>query len=1497
MNFQSIGDIFRGLAQTGAWGCFDEFNRIPIEVLSVVATQVKTIQDAIVKYSVPSNREEEYQCLPSGTPPGKVGTFDFMGDIISLIPTCGFFITMNPGYAGRTELPENLKALFRSCAMIRPDMMLIQENMLMAEGFQTARILSVKFNKLYELSAALLSKQPHYDWGLRAVKSVLRVAGGMKRANPDLDESQILMRALRDFNTPKIPSHDIPIFLRVINDLFMGLTVKSKVDEDLKAQIIRVAKNMGLQYDDTFVNKTCNFQELLDVRHSVMLLGPAGSAKTTIWKTLQAAHNLNKLKKVCIAETVNPKSVTGDELYGYMTLAKDWKDGVLSIIMRGMSKNFADLGYHDYQTHKWVVLDGDIDAVWIESMNTVMDDNKVLTLVSNERVPLSPAMRMVFEINSLKNATPATVSRAGILYINETDIGWRPFMETWIQSRESAAEKNYLPSLFDRYIETLVEMTRRGYKEVTSIRLINKVSTIIYLLEGLLPRIPTSKLTSDTIEMIFSFAAMWSFGGPMVVDKTGDYRKKFSEEFAAAFGSKFPKEGDCFDYYYDVETEGWVHWNTQVPKYVPVKIGCAPGQTPFTSLFVSTVETCRMTFLLDVLARNEKYVMFVGNAGTGKTGIIKNYLSSLDKETDGILSRNIVMSYYTSSFTLQQEIESYIDKRSGSIFGPPMGKKMIFFVDDMNLPYIETYGTQNSVSLLTQHMQYGSIFDRTDLGIRKQVKDVQYVAAMNPTAGSFEICERCQRHFATFAIAMPSTSDLSTIFSSLFGGHLATFQPLMQELSEKIVDSAIALHETVSSHFLPSAIKFMYNWNMRDLTNIFQGCCLAKDDYYIKPSMLIRLFIHEAQRVYSDRLVSEAEGAEFDTLFVNVMKKTIGCISTDEQFSKPLVYTNFVTTTDGAYLPISDIEKLRNTLEGKLTEYNETYAMMDLVLFEQAMLHIARISRIIQNPGGHAMLVGVGGSGKQSLCRLAAFICDFEVRQLSVTSKFKVEDLKEELRNMYLASGVKCTPIVLLMTDTQIVNEQFLVYINSVLTSGWIPDLFPKEDIDNILSSISAAAKAEGIADTREARIEFFASRIRVNLHLALAFSPVGDTFRIRARRFPGLVNCTGIDRFHPWPKEALISVAARFIQDIDTSGVDDIRNSLAIHMASEHLSVADMSVRYYQTQRRYNYVTPKSYLELISFYKYLLNTKRSDLQHLIDRLDIGLSTLRKTAEDVSELQKDLKITMEKVEEKKVATDALIEEMKVQQADAKTQQDCAQVEAEKANEESEKAKVIEAEAEKELSQAKPAMEAAAAAVDCLSKAMLTELKSLPKPPSGVDKVTNACLILIEKEYKPKKQTWDRAKKMMQNVDAFKKKLAEFRGEDITEDEINLLKPYTDDENFSPDKMASKSAAAANLCTWVTNIISFNRIYVNVKPLMDSLESARASKAAALASLDTAKKQVAEVQEKLASLEEKYNNAVKEKDEVQSQADALSNRADLAKRLVGGLSSEVRLVAN
>jgi len=274
MNYLSMAQIFMGLSQTGSWGCFDEFNRISIEVLSVVSTQVKYVLDAIKEIK---------------TNPAK-STFLFFEEEISLKVTVGFFITMNPGYAGRTELPENLKALFRSCAMVVPNIVLICENMLMSEGFATARELSKKFMCLYNLAKNLLSKQIHYDWGLRAVKSVLRQAGGLKRAEPDVAEDLILMRGLRDFNWPKIVVEDRMIFLGLIYDLFPGIQADAQVDKNLEDVCRTVTKTAGLQAEEGFILKCVQLAEILVVRHCCFIIGNPGCAKTAIWETLSKAN-------------------------------------------------------------------------------------------------------------------------------------------------------------------------------------------------------------------------------------------------------------------------------------------------------------------------------------------------------------------------------------------------------------------------------------------------------------------------------------------------------------------------------------------------------------------------------------------------------------------------------------------------------------------------------------------------------------------------------------------------------------------------------------------------------------------------------------------------------------------------------------------------------------------------------------------------------------------------------------------------------------------------------------------------------------------------------------------------------------------------------------------------------------------------------------------------------------------------------------------------------
>ena len=329
---------------------------------------------------------------------------------------------MNPGYAGRTELPENIKALFRPCSMVVPNLELICEIMLMAEGFIEASSLARKFNTLYKLNRELLSKQDHYDWGLRAIKSVLVVAGSLKRADPTVPEEHVLMRALRDFNLPKIVTDDLQVFHGLIGDLFPKVEVHRKRNETLEEEIRKSTVENGLQAEEVFVLKVVQLEELLAVRHCVFIIGNAGTGKSQIWKTL--ARTYVNMGKKCQWADLDPKAVSTDDLYGCINPStREWKDGLFSSIMR-------DTSAIPGTDPKWIVLDGDIDPNWIESLNTVMDDNKVLTLASNERIPLKPHMRMIFEIGDLKFATPATVSRAGILYVNPSDLGWNPYVQS-----------------------------------------------------------------------------------------------------------------------------------------------------------------------------------------------------------------------------------------------------------------------------------------------------------------------------------------------------------------------------------------------------------------------------------------------------------------------------------------------------------------------------------------------------------------------------------------------------------------------------------------------------------------------------------------------------------------------------------------------------------------------------------------------------------------------------------------------------------------------------------------------------------------------------------------------------------------------------------------------------------------------------------------------------------------------------------------------------------
>jgi dynein heavy chain len=1479
MDYKSMGQIYKGLAQAGAWGCFDEFNRIPIEVLSVCSTQWKCILDA------KKAKKERF-------------IFEDEDILLEWHPPCNAYITMNPGYAGRTELPESLKVLFRPVAMIVPDMDMITEIMLMSEGFVEGRLLARKFMILYRLSEALLSKQAHYDWKLRAVKTTLNVAGGMRRQAPDLTEDKVLLRALRDFNLGKLIPDDVEIFTGLLNDLFPKLMEQVPRVQDLKfeATVKEAGRALALQPEDIFVLKITQLRELLEVRWSVFMLGPAGAGKTELLKTLAKSQNMYQEKT--LFHVINPKAVTRNELYGYITSTREWKDGLISITFRDLANT------HTYR-HEWIILDGDIDAEWIESMNTVMDDNKTLTLASNERIPLTAPMRLLFEIGHMKNASPATVSRGGVIFLSDTDVNYMPFINSWIEKRENDNERSQLLGHFtNAQFAASIEYCKRNFKNIVSQIDLNQAQAVCYLLEGLLEigekSLGGKSCATDPklLENLFIFATMWGLGSALLVDKNNDYRKQFDKWWREEWKQlRFPEHGLIFDYLVDPESNQIVPWTDRVDSYKH------DPEEQFANILVSTLDTTRQEYMLNLLmtanntptsasqpSAGKHPVMFIGPAGTGKTAVMKAKLHSLDAETHSNCIINL--NCFTDSMMLQNTMEGQLEKRTGRVYGPVGNKQLVYFVDDLNMPALDKYGTQEPSQLLRQIMDYDACYGRAKMDY-KEIKGCQYLGAMNPTAGSFVIDPRHQRHFTTFAIQMPTQEALFTIYHSILSGHLTNFDGNVSKNAERITKASVDLTKQVADNFLPSAIKFHYLFNLRDLTNIFQGLCNSRPDLYTAPLMMVRLWAHECERVFQDRMVTKDDCDKYLELQAKIIQQYFNDLGgVDAVTERPLLWSTFIENSpDGnfVYMPIPGMEELGAKARQCLDDYNENNAAMDLVLFDMALEHICRITRIIVNPGGNALLVGVGGSGKQSLARLASSICEYETFQITVTPTYSVNDFKADLVSVYMKSGLKSIGVSWLMTDGQIVNEKFLVYINDMLASGNIPDLFAPEEKDDIINGIRNETKAAGIADTRENCYDFFIRKTRKYLHPILCFSPVGDKFRVRGRQFPALINCTSIDWFQKWPQDALIAVANKFISDIE--GID-CQEEISNHMAQVHVWVDEASLRFREQDRRYFYTTPKSFLEYIQMYSKLLDRKRNDVNQLKGRLENGLDKLLSSSAMVEELQANLVKEQATVEEKMAATAALLTRVGADQLVVGEEKEKAAVEEEKCTAIATEVTEFQNQCAKDLEAAEPIIAAAEAALNSLDKGSLTELKAFASPAKEIVDVLGALMVMTGKGKIPNDRSWAQGKKLLGDVGKLLNDLLTFDKDNCPENAVAFCeKTYFIDPGFDAENIKSKSKAASGLCGWIVNVCKYFRIYQDVAPKRAKAAEAEKELAAANAKLKTVREKVADLDAKLNSLLEQFEQATEEKNNAIATAEKTQLKANMANRLVAGLADE------
>ncbi|KAJ8971587.1 hypothetical protein NQ317_002870 [Molorchus minor] len=1188
------------------------------------------------------------------------------------------------------------------------------------------------------------------------------------------------------------------------------------------------------------------------------------------------------------AYVLNPKSITMGQLYGEFDMqTHEWTDGILpSLVRQGINAEDKD--------KRWYVFDGPVDAVWIENMNTVLDDNKKLCLSSGEIIKLRDTMTMVFEVADLAVASPATVSRCGMVYLEPGILGLHPFVNCWIKRLPELAQPfaELFHDLIVYYVLPAIDFLRSKLKEILTSVDSALLMSFLYLMDFRLgplagkdnkppPPAPFLTLIRGLLVPWVLFSLIWSIGC------TCDYNgrilfDKWIRDMMAIKGHKpaFPEDGLVYDYklhdggFTDPTDDNepapptWRSWMEKLEEY---KINV---DMKYSDIEVPTVDNVRNSELIGIILYNEKNVLCIGPTGTGKT------LTCIGK-----LSRNmhkkficdfISFSARTTANQTQDLIDSKLDRRRKGIFGPPVLKRQIFFIDDFNMPALDNYGAQPPIELIRQWMDFSGWYDRKNIGDFRTIIDVNFAAAMGPPGGGRNpVTARLLRHFHYITFLEMEDDSKRKIFGTILNFWLGRTESL-SDYFEAMLSSTLNIYTIILQELLPTPAKTHYTFNLRDLskTNLngivrwstimlhphpSKGRTVAKTDVAqqifeivtagpkpdkIKESnflgkllededAMVRLWYHECRRVYQDRLVNDEDRSWFDRL----LRQKI-----DEYYN---IDPDKALGTEAILFAASV------SLDYYLGEYNmQTTKPMKLVLFLDAISHVSRISRIIRQPMGNALLLGMGGSGRQSLTKLAAFMTEFNCFQIELTKAYGQSDWRDDIKTLMLTAGLQKRETVFLFSDTQIKSESFLEDLNNVLNSGDVPNIYQPDELDKIYQGMKGAVQELGLAATKSNLFAVYKKQVRSNLHNVITMSPIGDVFRARLRQFPALVNCCTIDWFSPWPDSALQRLV--------------------------NVSKIELS--------RHNYVTPTSYLELLSSYTELMNKKKDrshrasgDLQQILETRCIdfcnntGLDKLQTTSEEVKILQENLKVMKPALEIAAKDADIMITKINADTAVAEETKAVVEREETEASKKALETQAIAEDAQRDLDEAMPALMAAEASLKSLNKNDITEVKKY----WIIGNLGEICSQIQE---------------------LFLTSLMNFDKESITEDMIEKLKRYVEDPSFTPAKIAkslsSRYQKPVPPCACGSTLCTSSTLSINLWLLKKAvLATANAELALTEAALAAAKAKMKEVMDGLEKLQTALAVKIAFKEEKEQSIAVCEERMNRAVRLITGLADE------
>lgn len=1340
MSSSAVAKFIVGLAEEGCWGLLDEFHRVNAECLSVMVFEIQAVLLSLRGGLATCTLED--------------------GKEVIVQPNFSVFLTISTNGGATFELPPEMRAMFRSVAVVMPDTSIILRAYCAGQGFKSPKILADRLKLVGDICKEQLSGKSHHNFSLSSLVGVIQHAGnkrssqgpignklstataestrpsssqsvniqsgpgkerasqfGQKDKKPTTPstissgarlEHSLVLQSLQECIGPRLSPEELNIFNMVLRDIFYSLPKPptpayhiTKVVQDFESVLLTNTKEKGFVPHRPWITKIHQLWTLSKVHRGIIVAGPPGTGKSSCISAL--VETLSECSLIKHKNTgsqmhshklqrINPLSVSDPAvMFGKVNVSNDFEDGIFTAYFRKANK-----GHSVHKMTTWICLDAPLHHEWAEFLSSTLDKGQYLSLQNGERYYLSDEVKFVFETDDLTHSSPSTVSRCGVVHMDESVLGWKPLADAWLASR-SPQERHCLQKAFNAAVDVISQFVQYEARPFMKICEVGMFNTCLAMLKALLEG--NTDIGGELhIERLFIFSLIWSFGA--LLDEAD--RRRFSEILLSLTSAlpDYDQEISVFDYYVD-ESGEWDPWQSRVPEVSYFDASDLLGE-----VFVDTMDTIRTRQFMELASASGRNILLTGPSGCGKTSLINDFL---DKQED---KDQIVMRYVYSgtsgAASLQQFVESNVYHRQGFVYGAKKGKILNLFIDDLSIPQPDEFGVQGVNELLRQVLDEKVLFNTEKPFDRRVLEGVVVTAAMNMqsepvTSGVHQkVPERLKRHFAVFRLPPPKADSLFTVVTSILEANMAQNQGtgLPQEFHEQIVTASCKMLSSIQDVLRPSPSpgRCHHQFNLRDITRVFQGLKNCSEEMRADEEYMVSLWQHEMTRVVKDRISRSVDIKWFEKTLKAVIKENFPELPANSPsplfITFPLdagTYAQRPVTQGRAapkilLQPVDNITEVSPALQNFLKRYNDEFSGegLDLSISSHVMFHVVRLHRILSYKNrGNALLIGSIGAHLTSLVSLALYMLEYPIHPVDCSFP---NTFLDGLRSAVRQAGCDGKTTTVLFSASDLRDDMYLDVLNSLLISGEYPPLFSADELDSLLQALMPAIKkkfSNFLADP----MKFFITRVKANLHIILCIPPSHRLLRIGSRCYPGILYGCQMNFVKEWPQYALEGEAVHYMErhqvlsDICEQTRDKVVSTLStIHghvlrechqipwAGEDHLSPRAQSPPEdgdateprslsillekinlkHQRKSDFNgtedvYVGPTTYVQFMHCFRHIFRDKRKESNERVERLTRALATLEQTRQDALLIKDVISQTKQQLSTATVKSDELLE--------------------------------------------------------------------------------------------------------------------------------------------------------------------------------------------------------------------------------------------------------------